>query len=384
MQGLPEHLTPELLTKNNSTKAENTMTSQRVFISYRSQEPDVIEAAHAVIPPHINTAPYLENYQSLLQESPLIRINAPDKMGKTRLLNHIFNSFDSNNYRKVLLSMKVFDTQDKADTERLLKRFCQEISNQLNLPNQVEEHWEQGVVNTLKCTSYFENYLLPNAKSSIVLVIDDLNSLTSYNSTCQDFCSVLRAFYNQCATSSEQYYKNWGKLGLIIAYSSAPNLPENQSPFNVGKEIKLPEFTDDQVRSLATQHKIQRNDDIIPQIMKLVGGQPYLIKLFLEHLKETNLNSQEDINEFISQAPTQIGIYSSHLNKLLIKIQDSQLKQGLYRVVSSPDPVYIDPLISAELNGLGLIKYVSYDKICLTRPFCELYRIFFENVLRRS
>ena len=41
MQGIPEHLTPKLLTKSNTTKPENTMTSQRVFISYRSQEPDV-------------------------------------------------------------------------------------------------------------------------------------------------------------------------------------------------------------------------------------------------------------------------------------------------------------------------------------------------------
>jgi len=41
MQGIPEHLTPKLLTKNNTTKPEKTMTSQRVFISYRSQEPDV-------------------------------------------------------------------------------------------------------------------------------------------------------------------------------------------------------------------------------------------------------------------------------------------------------------------------------------------------------
>jgi hypothetical protein len=41
MQGIPEHLTPKLLTKINTTKPENTMTSQRVFISYRSQEPDV-------------------------------------------------------------------------------------------------------------------------------------------------------------------------------------------------------------------------------------------------------------------------------------------------------------------------------------------------------
>jgi hypothetical protein len=41
MQGIPENLTPKLLTKDTTTQPEKNMTSQRVFISYRSQEPDV-------------------------------------------------------------------------------------------------------------------------------------------------------------------------------------------------------------------------------------------------------------------------------------------------------------------------------------------------------
>ena len=311
-------------------------------------------------------------------------------MGKTRLVNHIFKSFNSNDYRRVLLSMKIFDTKDKADTGRLLYCFCQEISNQLNLPNQVKGHWEreEDVVNILKCTSYFENYLFPHAKSPIVLVIDDLNSLTSYDSTCKDFCSMLRAFYDKCAPSSDQYHENWGRLKLIIAHSRDPKLPDYQSPFNVGEVIELPEFTVDQVRSLAEQHKIEMNPKIVSRIMELVGGHPYLIKLSLEHLKNINLNSQEDINNFINQSSTQIGIYSDHLNKLLRKVKDNQLEleRGLYKVVSSPNPVFISSLIADELDGLGLIKYVyvSQEKLTLTCPSCELYRIFFKNTIERS
>lgn len=163
--------------------------------------PDVIEAANKVTVicrPHINTAPYLENYQSLLQQSPLIRIQAPDKMGKTRLVNHIFDSFNSEHYQKVKLSMEDFDTEDKAKSGILLYRFCQEIKNQLSLPHSVRGHWEsiRDGGNKSKCTSYFEHCLLTDAKSPIVIVIDDLNSLTSYDSTYKDLCSLLRSFYN--------------------------------------------------------------------------------------------------------------------------------------------------------------------------------------------
>jgi hypothetical protein len=41
MAGIAEHLTPKLLVKDNKTTEQvKTMASQRVFISYRSQEPD--------------------------------------------------------------------------------------------------------------------------------------------------------------------------------------------------------------------------------------------------------------------------------------------------------------------------------------------------------
>ena len=393
MQGLPEHLTPELLTKNNSTKAENTMTSQRVFISYRSQEPDVIEAAHAVIPPHINTAPYLENYQSLLQEHSLIRIKAPNKMGKTRLVNHIFNSFNSNNYRKVLLSMEEFDGKDQAESERLFYRFCQEISNQLNLPNFIDD-WRsiRSSGYKLRCIQYFDRFLLPSEKSPIVIVIDDLNRLDN-DPTYKEFCSMLRSFYNRCATSSTQSHESWGRLGLIIAYSRRPVLPDKESPFNVGKVIRLPEFTIDEVQSLAEQHGIKIDSQIVSRIMKLVGGHPYLINLSFEHLKKTNHLKELLIKiqgEQLSKKDVPLsgavyeelkGIYSDHLNKLLRKIQGNQsLEDTLYNVISTTNPIGINPLIAEELEGMGLVKLVSH----YADPSCELYRIFFQNTIRRA
>ncbi len=175
--------------------------------------PDVIEAANKVTVicrPHINTAPYLENYQSLLQEHSLIHIKAPDKMGKTRLVNHIFNSFNSNNYRKVLLSMEEFDIQDQAEAGRLFYRFCQEISNKVDLHHNFIDDWKsiRSSGYKLKCIQYFERFLLPSKNSPIVIVIDDLNKLDK-DPTYKEFCSMLRAFYNRCARSSTQDHGSW-------------------------------------------------------------------------------------------------------------------------------------------------------------------------------
>jgi hypothetical protein len=285
--------------------------------------------------------------------------------------------------------MEEFDGKDKAESERLFSRFCQEISHQLNLPNFIDD-WK-GIKSSgykLRCIQYFDNFLLPSENSPIVIVIDDLNRLDN-DPTYKEFCSMLRSFYNRCATSSPQNHRSWGRLGVIIAYSRKPVLNDKESPFNVGKVIPLPQFTIDEVQSLAEQHGIKIDYQTVSRIMKLVGGHPYLIKLSFEHLKNpSHLNKllrkiqseQKDVPVPDAVYEELKGIYSDHLNKLLRKIQGNQsLEDALYNIISTPNPIGINSSIAEELEGMGLIKLVSH----YADPSCELYRIFFKNIIQR-
>jgi hypothetical protein len=169
----------------------------------------------------------------------------------------------------------------------------------------------------------------------------------------------------------------------------------------VGKVIRLPEFTVDEVQSLASQYEIQMDSTTISLIMRLVGGHPYLISLSFEHLKNPNhLNkllrkiqseqSSPGEQSLLDAVHKELeGIYTLHLNKLLRKIQvirkiqvngDQSLEEALYRVISTPNPIYISPLIAEELEEMGLIKLGSH----YADPSCELYRIFFQNTIRRA
>jgi|694.fasta_scaffold30971_1 hypothetical protein len=384
---------------DNPDEQNKPLLEKRLREAGIDKMPDVIAAANKVTViyhrPHINTAPYLEDYQSVLKEHYLIRIKAPDKMGKTLLVNHIFESFNPNDYRRVLLSMEEFDGKDKAEPEKLFSRFCQEISNQLSLPNFIND-WRtiQSSGYKLRCIQYFRKFLLPSPNSPIVILIDDLNRLDNHP-TYTDFCSMLRALYNRCVTSSTQEREIWSRLGLIIAYSRKPLLNDKESPFNVGKVIRLPEFTIGEVQSLAEQHGIKIDDQIVSRIMKLVGGHPYLIKLSFEHLKnsehlekllgkiQSEQSSKKDVPVPDAVYEELKGVYSDHLNKLLRKIQENDnkllLEKALYNVISTPKPIQIDSLIGEELEGMGLIKLQSHEAY----PFCQLYRIFFQNTITR-
>ena len=90
-----------------------------------------------------------------------------------------------------------------------------------------------------------------------------------------DFFGMLRSWHNSRATPI------WRQLDLVLVTSTEPyqlmgNL--NQSPFNVGTQIELMDFTPEQVADLNHRHGSPLHPDQIPECMTLFGGQPYLVR----------------------------------------------------------------------------------------------------------
>ncbi len=108
--------------------------------------------------------------------------------------------------------------------------------------------------------------------------------------------------------------------------------------------------------------------------MTLVGGHPYLMQVAL-----TNLKSQEiSLEELLTLAPTEEGIFSHHLRQQLRCLQDdSQLEPAYKEVAIAVEPVQLNPEIMFKLHSLGLIKIIRNDCI----PSCDLYRQYFSSHL---
>ena len=68
----------------------------------------------------------------------------------------------------------------------------------------------------------------------------------------------------------------------------------NQSPFNVGLSLKLPEFTVEQVTELARRYELDWCDSqAVKNLMYWVGGQPYLIHQALYDLYQQKISLPE-------------------------------------------------------------------------------------------
>ena len=228
---------------------------------------------------------YIEEYcyQEIKKDGALLRINAPEKMGKTSLIFNIIEYCQQHDMRAVRLSLRAFDLQQMQKLELFLRCFCQEVSQALNLPTAVNDYWQsqEPEGNISKCTSYFQTHILNRDKSPVVLAIDDVEWLAPYPAVCRQFLSMLRS-WNEAKTRLI-----WQNLRLIISYSTEKfiEVPLSESVLNVGVNIELQEFTLEEVQILASHYEVPEDRVDVKEMTDFVVASPYLMKLAFSYIK---------------------------------------------------------------------------------------------------
>ncbi len=314
-----------------------------------------------------------ECYQTILQPGALIRIKAPSKMGKTSLLNHILDYSDTQNYRTVHINLLQIERDKFSSLDKLLRWFCICISDALGLDFQLDKFWNEDRGSMLSCTRYLE-ILLEDKDTPLVLGLDEVDRLFQYPDISQDFFYLLRSWHEEANNIDL-----WEKLRLIIVYSTEDfgKLDINQSPFNVGLPIDLKPFNLEQVQSLINLQGLVWSDIEIDKLMEMVGGHPYLIYLAISQA----LNQQESLTDILQKAPTDVGIYNSHLRENLINLRSNkELELAFSQIVNSAEAIQIDTFLAYQLYRMGLIKWMDRGNFVL--PSCQLYQLYFSQRLK--
>ncbi|MEM9926891.1 MAG: AAA-like domain-containing protein [Cyanobacteria bacterium P01_D01_bin.50] len=313
--------------------------------------------------------------KAILQPGALIRIKAPQKMGKTLLLEKILDYARQQGYQTVKLDLKLADKSTLTDLKTFLQWLCIDVSDILEKSPNLNEYWQDSLGLNTSCTRYFQRYLLASLDTPLVLAIDNFERLFECNNIFSEFCLLLRSWY-ETAKQTDRMGKIWKKLRLVVVNSTEvyPTLDINRSPFNVGLAIELPEFNQSQVEEMAHKYQLgsQFGEQEIIKLMALVGGHPYLIQEVISNLK----NQKISLESLLNLAPTEQGIFSSHLRQLLETLQtDSQLEIAYKEVVTTLEPVQLNPEITFKLHSLGLVKILRNDCV----PSCDLYRQYYSR-----
>ncbi|MBD2678707.1 MULTISPECIES: AAA-like domain-containing protein [Nostoc] len=308
-------------------------------------------------------------YQEIFYPGTLILIKAPKLMGKTSLLTRIMAHAAQHDYRTVQLNLRLADKAMLTSLDNFLRGFCQMVSRELQLEDRVNEYWDLELLSSnYNCTSYFEEYLLPQINCPLVLGLDESDRLFHYPEIAQDFFGLLRLWHEKSKNPNI-----WQKLRLVVVHSTEVyiQLDANKSPFNVGMPINLPEFTQAEVQDLASRHQLNWQQNQVEKLMAMVGGHPYLVRLAMYYIKRQNLT----LEDFLATAATDEGIYSHHLKRLLINLQeDVELFESFKALINSTsESVQLERFQLYKLYAMGLVKFTGVK----VQPRCDLYRRYF-------
>ncbi len=309
-------------------------------------------------------------YQEIVKPGALIRIKAPQGMGKSLLIRKIIAHGAKQGYGQVYLNM---DGLDFTNLDRFLKSFCLQVGKKLKLPNQLQTYWDDSFFSSVdNCTTYFEEYLLDSVESPLLLCLHDLDRVFQYQEIAEGFLPLLRSWHE-----SGKFDDSWKKLRLVVAHATEIyiDLDLNKSPFNVGLPIDLLEFDAQQVKRFAESYGLMLSVDSVSQLMAMVGGHPYLLSQAFDYLKN-HQEVENTLDTLLAEAPKESGIYRSHLYLLLTSIEDHpQLVEAVNLLVSKPNPVRLDAKITRKLESMGLVERHGND--CSLR--CNLYRQYFSD-----
>ncbi|MEG4319847.1 MULTISPECIES: AAA-like domain-containing protein [unclassified Microcoleus] len=134
-----------------------------------------------------------------------------------------------------------------------------------------------------------EELLLAKIAQPIVIFIDEIDSVLSFQEPLDDFFALIRSCYNKRAVKSEYQRLTFALLG--VASPSDLIFDAIRTPFNIGFAIELYGFKLQEALPLAKgfEGKVDNPQEVLQEILDWTGGQPFLTqklcKLILQNVK---------------------------------------------------------------------------------------------------
>jgi AAA-like domain/CHAT domain len=372
MAGIPEELTPVLRRQSDLLKLGQPEVQGNVKLTVSLESPAGkvrIDSGFYIASPYEDRC-----YEEVRKPGSLIRIKSPHKMGKSSLMARVLAQVEQLGDRTVMIDLEQTNQKVFDDLDKFMQWFCASVGKALAVRVKTEDYWDDIFGANDNSTDYFEKYLLTDEGPPLVLAIDNFDRVFKYPDIETDFCGLLRGWHER-----SKIKKQWEKLRLIVVHSQESYAQKdiNQSPFNVGLPIELGEFTPTQVRELAVRHGLSWMEGEFAQLMRLIGGHPYMVRTALYYIASGDFS----LAEFLKTAPTEAGVYSDLLRGHLKALEDCpELGTAMKKVADAEGSVSLRSEDAFKLDSMGLVVREENN----VKPRCDLYRQYFQGRLEAN
>jgi uncharacterized caspase-like protein len=323
-------------------------------------------------------------------------ITGPRSIGKKTFLRQLKTQFDALNYLTIIVDLDSAQTYILEDYSKFLEWFANQIRDKLKEKNiEITRTYKEFKENETKnqpsdnelIESYFFDDILASISSRVfVLIIQRIDRIYDCEFA-KDFLRLLRSWYNETKDSTPW---RWNSLRLLLMYSTEcyVKLDPRESPFNPENEIKIDEFTPQEVVQLVQAHNIEINESQRNKIVELVGCHPYLITTIIDEIKRNLSGESPKIFDEIVSLQSLLEIFQKHLNDISDKVTEPNNKDkydmlNMLRDLSKDQNIRKNDkneIIFLKLSGIGLV--ILDDQSIKFRN--ELYKKYVKDKMLNS
>lgn len=238
-----------------------------------------------------------ELYEALLA-GEYCYVLTSSQMGKSSLVNRTAVRLRRDGIAVAILELGELGHNLKA--EEWYKGLIYLLARELDLETELEEFWQRHIHTGLlqRWLRAVQEIVLPRFPRSLVIFLDEIGSVCRLPFSLDEFFVGIRVCYNQRRTSNK-----FNNLIFCVVGAVTPTELIRDSrlpPFNVGKRIKLGDFTEPEARALA--RGLNRDSKLalalVQRIFYWTGGHPYLTQLLCDRVASNQtLNRAGDIDQ---------------------------------------------------------------------------------------
>lgn len=298
---------------------------------------------------------------AVAQREAIVRLKGPRQVGKTSLLARGLQAARTAGMRVAIVDFQSLGGEVLATPGSLYRALAEGLAEQLELDELPEAHWNPGRAGAANLERYLRRAVFTPEAPPLVWGWDEVDRLFALPYGSEVF-GLLRSWHNRRSLDPAG---PWRGLTVALVYATEAHLfitDPNQSPFNVGVQLALTDFSLEELSALAQLCGVTTD---IPALHQWLGGQPYLCRRALGALAR-------------GQEPS-LSLFADHLERQLFSVaQDSRLISALQGILVGK-PCSLETFY--RLRSAGLIVGESPAQ---ARPRCRLYETYLREQLTAS
>jgi len=202
--------------------------------------------------------------------------------------------------RHIGIACATVDLQGKGDELRADENFYYGVTKQvaggLKLSLDLSAWWKQEdlLLPAQRMTDFFAEIVLKQMPGRVVVFVDEVDWIIKFKFSDEFFASI-RSCFNRRATEPA-----FERLTFVLLGSAAPAQlirDATRTPFNIGRGIRLTDFTPEEARPLAGGIGVD-GESVLARILHWTDGHPYLTQMLCAKVVE-NERSGRDPEEWV-------------------------------------------------------------------------------------